>query len=258
MPRGELLPPPTYAGGTSVRVGDVVEFSEGAGARFGIVSLAAGPGRVLVKHSSVYTGTHDPAALRLVQAANGCRDRLDLPADHPDAVPRAAHHAALARLPSGPRVRHERRVVFEGTPERVARQIALSVVAPFRMATPDMVMVVTVECVEETARAPDERAHGAAVSNTDASPHGRDNGLSDYTRPPPSRPFEIGQTYMTLSGVPVEIISTHGEPAIATVLGSDGIHRYNRDQDRGRVTGASFDLTAEPLNLVPVCLEDAS
>jgi hypothetical protein len=234
----------------------VVEFSEGAGARFGIVSLAAVPGRVLVKHSSVYTGTHDPAALRLVHAAIGRRDRVDLPAGHPDAVPQAAYRTALARLPSGPRVRHERRVVFEGTPERVARQIALSVVAPFRMATPDM--VVTVECVAEVACAPDEGAPDATASSASITTPEHDNGLSAYTRPPPSRPFEIGQTYMTLSGVPVEIISAHGEPAIATVLGSDGIHRYNRDQDRGRVTGASFDLTAEPLNLVPVYLEAAS
>lgn len=78
-----------------------------------------------------------------------------------------------------------------------------------------------------------------------------DNGLSAYVPPPPSHPFEVGERYLTLSGVLVEIISVHGPPECATALGSDGIHRYNRTQDRGRVTGSSFDLSTEPLNLVP-------
>lgn len=78
-----------------------------------------------------------------------------------------------------------------------------------------------------------------------------DNGLSAYVPPPPSQPFEVGETYLTLSGVPIQVVSLHGDIDHATALGSDNIHRYNRVGDRGRVTGSSFDMTAEPLNLVP-------
>lgn len=138
-----------YPDGTPMRVGDVVEFEEASGGRFGIVNGCAVPGRVDVAHSARHTGSHAPTSLRLVQAFPFRPGRLDLPAGHPDAVPAEVYQAVLARLqPVGPRVRHERRVVFEGTPERVAKQIALSADVPFRMPFRDL--LVTVEFIQES------------------------------------------------------------------------------------------------------------
>lgn len=58
--------------------------------------------------------------------------------------------------------------------------------------------------------------------------------------------FEVGKTYKTQSGNDVKIVIKNGD----TVSGSDGIWRYDRPKDAGRVTGSAFDMS-HPLNLVP-------
>lgn len=68
---------------------------------------------------------------------------------------------------------------------------------------------------------------------------------------PTTLPFVLGQTYSTKSGDVVTIIDEHcKDDPYWTVLGSDDLWRYNRESDRGRVTGSPFDMS-DFRNLIP-------
>ncbi|HYF37535.1 MAG TPA: hypothetical protein VD994_19695 [Prosthecobacter sp.] len=55
----------------------------------------------------------------------------------------------------------------------------------------------------------------------------------------PSYPFKVGKTYLTKAGKAVRVTSQrHCPPCFR---GSDGIWRYNRIGDLGRVTGSAHD-----------------
>jgi hypothetical protein len=57
--------------------------------------------------------------------------------------------------------------------------------------------------------------------------------------------FEIGKTYKTQFGKDVLVLSRNESiPGYETVLGDDGLHRYDRStdsKDAGRVTGTDHD-----------------
>jgi hypothetical protein len=72
-----------------------------------------------------------------------------------------------------------------------------------------------------------------------------------------TKPFELGKTYLTQAGERVTIIAVNDTPGYETVQGDDplggdpkGGWRYNRESDRGRVTGSTFDMS-DPRNLIP-------
>ncbi len=69
-------------------------------------------------------------------------------------------------------------------------------------------------------------------------------------------PLIIGQTYLTREARLVLLVK-RGEPPngiLECVKGSDGIHRYDRDSDRGRVTGSAFD-GSDSQNLIPLAVD---
>jgi hypothetical protein len=67
--------------------------------------------------------------------------------------------------------------------------------------------------------------------------------------------FVVGETYLTQDGKEVTILDQSTVPSYEAVKGSDlnvdgnNIWRYNRPNDRGRVTGSNFDMS-DPRNLV--------
>lgn len=63
--------------------------------------------------------------------------------------------------------------------------------------------------------------------------------------------FFVGQTYYTQEGKLIRILSDCRDykGAYDTVYGSDGIWRYDRRKDRGRVTGTP---PGDPRNLKPL------
>lgn len=74
--------------------------------------------------------------------------------------------------------------------------------------------------------------------------------------------FEIGKVYLTVGGNGVQVVGAANEdrPDYRTVYCSGGVHRYDRQSDRGRVTGSSFDMSdsrnlvvrdGKPVELVP-------
>ena len=76
-----------------------------------------------------------------------------------------------------------------------------------------------------------------------------------------SKPFEVGKTYLTQEGKSVTIKAKTTVPGYECVQGDDlakcpergvftWIWRYNRESDRGRVTGSAFDMS-DPRNLIP-------
>jgi|HubBroStandDraft_3_1064219.scaffolds.fasta_scaffold00002_6 hypothetical protein len=65
-----------------------------------------------------------------------------------------------------------------------------------------------------------------------------------------SKPFELNKSYRTKEGDYVTVLVCDNTPGYEYVLGDDNICRYNRDQDRGRVTGSGFDMTYRR-NLIP-------
>lgn len=65
-----------------------------------------------------------------------------------------------------------------------------------------------------------------------------------------SVPFKQGHTYTTREGNAVVIEKEYPLLGYEQVRGRDGICRYNRESDRGRVTGSAFD-GSDKLNLVP-------
>lgn len=65
------------------------------------------------------------------------------------------------------------------------------------------------------------------------------------------KPFQVGKEYPTQGGALVTVTEEMRRGTDhACVCGSDGIWRYNRPDDRGRVTGSAFDMS-DPLNLIP-------
>ena len=63
--------------------------------------------------------------------------------------------------------------------------------------------------------------------------------------------FEVGEKYKTKGGTDVEIVAEGMVGGFCRiVLGSDGMWRYDREGDRGRVTGSALDMS-DPDNLVP-------
>lgn len=75
-----------------------------------------------------------------------------------------------------------------------------------------------------------------------------------------TKPFELGKTYLTQAGQPVTIKAVSNTPGYECVQGDDlsswtpgvfkWVWRYNRESDRGRVTGSAFDMS-DPRNLIP-------
>lgn len=71
-----------------------------------------------------------------------------------------------------------------------------------------------------------------------------------------TRPFEVGKRYLRHDGVEVTCLELNeGVPGYETARFDDplrlgGGHRYNRDQDRGRVTGTCHKFT-DPRNIIP-------
>lgn len=63
--------------------------------------------------------------------------------------------------------------------------------------------------------------------------------------------FEVGKIYLTVGGDGVRVVGVSNEdhPDYKTVCCSAGVHRYDRDSDRGRVTGSKFDMS-DPRNFV--------
>lgn len=62
--------------------------------------------------------------------------------------------------------------------------------------------------------------------------------------------FEVGCTYKTKSGKVVLIVKAEDiDGPHHAVQGDDGIWRYARRGDAGRVTGSAFDMS-NPLNLI--------
>lgn len=80
------------------------------------------------------------------------------------------------------------------------------------------------------------------------TPTKKDDGEGAVMR---TKPFVVGQAYRTKSGDTVTITRElqPGTP-YGCVEGSDGLWRYNREWDRGRVTASAFDMSC-PMNLVP-------
>lgn len=71
--------------------------------------------------------------------------------------------------------------------------------------------------------------------------------IDHYT---PDKPYIVGNSYKTVDGSTVTIININNESkAHVCVQGNDGIWRYNRKTDQGRVTGSSFD-EPHPKNLL--------
>lgn len=67
-----------------------------------------------------------------------------------------------------------------------------------------------------------------------------------------STDFEVGNRYRTTAGKLVKLVERKDrENGESTVLGDDGIWRYNREFDRGRVTGSPHDFSS-PDNLIPL------
>lgn len=67
-----------------------------------------------------------------------------------------------------------------------------------------------------------------------------------------SADFEVGNRYRTAAGKLVKLVERKDrENGESTVLGDDGIWRYNREFDRGRVTGSPHDFS-NPDNLTPL------
>ncbi len=64
-----------------------------------------------------------------------------------------------------------------------------------------------------------------------------------------TQPFVIGQAYKTKAGESVKIIEEIKTPGHEHVKGDDGICRYQREVDRGRVTGTN---DADQRDLVPL------
>lgn len=72
-----------------------------------------------------------------------------------------------------------------------------------------------------------------------------------------TKPFEVGQVVKTQGGDTVTVLEVkHEHREYACVRCSDvsenapdGVWRYNRESDRGRVTGSAFDMS-DPRNLV--------
>lgn len=65
-----------------------------------------------------------------------------------------------------------------------------------------------------------------------------------------SKPFIPGKTYKTKDGRDVTITGISPTRGYECVQGDDGIWRYNRGDDRGRVTGSAFNMS-DPRNLIP-------
>jgi hypothetical protein len=63
-------------------------------------------------------------------------------------------------------------------------------------------------------------------------------------------PFLLMSSYKTKSGKWVRIIDESTRKGYETVKGDDDIWRYNREEDRGRVTGSPFDMS-DGNNLIP-------
>ena len=61
--------------------------------------------------------------------------------------------------------------------------------------------------------------------------------------------FKLGEIYTTQEGKSVKIIEESTMPSYEWVRGDDNICRYNRPNDRGRVTASNFDMSC-PQNLV--------
>lgn len=66
-----------------------------------------------------------------------------------------------------------------------------------------------------------------------------------------SEPLLLGNTYRLLSGNTVMIVEVNNKPGYESVKGNDGAWRYNRQNDRGRVTGSPHDFS-EPRNIIPL------
>lgn len=68
---------------------------------------------------------------------------------------------------------------------------------------------------------------------------------------PTTKPFIIGQSYQTKAGTTITITEeANRNNSYWCCRGSDGIWRYNRESDRGRVTASPFDMS-DPRNLIP-------
>jgi len=65
-----------------------------------------------------------------------------------------------------------------------------------------------------------------------------------------SAPFLLCSSYRTKAGQWVRIVDESTLKGYECVKGDDGIWRYNRESDRGRVTGSAFDMS-DPRNLLP-------
>jgi len=63
--------------------------------------------------------------------------------------------------------------------------------------------------------------------------------------------FEVGNTYKSFGGQMVKMVERRDEPGYEVILGKDDIWRYNRDADRGRVTGTAHDFSCAE-NLIPL------
>lgn len=78
-----------------------------------------------------------------------------------------------------------------------------------------------------------------------------------------TKPLELGRSYLTQAGAAVTIVQVMNDdlPGYECVQGDDpsenapeGVWRYNRASDRGRVTGSAFDMS-DPRNLIPELTE---
>jgi len=65
-----------------------------------------------------------------------------------------------------------------------------------------------------------------------------------------SAPFLLMSSYRTKAGEWVRIVDEQTLKGYECVKGDDGIWRYNRASDRGRVTASAFDMS-DPNNLIP-------
>lgn len=63
--------------------------------------------------------------------------------------------------------------------------------------------------------------------------------------------FEVGNTYKTFGGSMVKMVERKDMSGYEAILGKDGMWRYNRSSDRGRVTGSAHDFSC-PDNLIPL------
>lgn len=69
-------------------------------------------------------------------------------------------------------------------------------------------------------------------------------------RKPVTHKLKVGESYKTQDGKNVTITEARHTPGYECVLGDDDIWRYNREGDRGRVTGTAHDFS-DPRNLIP-------